>query len=162
MNNFDDKIEVNQGGDKAQLTEEEIIDLERDLPDCETIFTEEMLMVDEKDAKMSKLDVGSFGNLEDLVTCETKIEETKTRLNNFIGNDEKAKTLYNTIKEQIWHTDNIDAVVEKNLGLPTQHHSEGHSIQEVTTLVLCEKILDESNKRQITKVHIANKEGDKF
>jgi hypothetical protein len=131
------------------------------LGDCETIFTEEMLMVDDAtNPGVSKVGVQSFGNLEDLVTCETKIEETKTRLNNYLGSNGKGRALYDSIKEQIWNTDNIDAVVEKNLA--TQHHSEGHSIQEVTTLVLCEKILDESNKRQITKMHIVKKEEEKI
>ena len=130
VNNFDDKIGVERGDQKTQLTQDEIYELERDLPDCETIFTEEMLMVDDKTNPGKSKIVQSFGHLEDLVTCETKIEETKTRLNNFIGGG-KGQSLYDTIKEQIWNTDNIDAVVEKNLAI--QCHSEGHSIREVTT-----------------------------
>lgn len=130
VNNFDDKIGVERGDQK--LTPDEIFELERDLPDCETIFTEEMLMVDDAtNLGVSKKGVQSFGNLEDLVTCETKIEETKTRLNNYLGSNGKGRALYDSIKEQIWNTDNIDAVLEKNLA--TQHNSEGHSIQEVTT-----------------------------
>ena len=51
VNEFDCKIGGKEKEDKAALTVIEIKELERELPDTETIFTEEMQLIDEKSQK---------------------------------------------------------------------------------------------------------------
>ena len=95
--------------------------------------------------------------LKDLITCESKIEETKTRMNNYLG-EEKAKTIYDSIRKEIWDKENIDDIVEKTYHSTDLNKDE---ITEVTNQIINEKIVDESNKRQITKMHIIKKENAK-
>ena len=83
-----------------------------------------------------------------------------TKINNLIG-EENAKTVYKSVKECVENNNNnLDDVQKKNAnffkkGAPSVDLND---LNEITTQVVCEQILEESNKRMITKTHILNRE----
>lgn len=158
-NEFDDKIGVEQKDGEKPLTNKEAIDLEKDLHEGETIFTEEMLLIsdtNQSDLKVSDLtknkSKSDYAPLSDIMTTESVIEEKKTKQNNFIGKD-KAKTIYQTIKDQI-ENESIDEFLEKNLN----SKELDDEIKELTNIIICEKIVEESNKKHLTKSHLIQKD----
>lgn len=155
VNEFDCKVGMNPKEDKTALSKIEILELERSLPEEETIFTEEMLLIDDKSLKVMNNKRESCANtLRDLITTESKIEETKTRMNNYLGAD-KAKTIYESIRKEIWEEDNIDFIHERSCKTLDIDKEE---MTQLTNLIISERIIEESNKRQITKMHILEKE----
>ena len=113
-----------------------------------------MLFIDDKSKKdLCKKRDSCFNTLRDLITCESKIEETKTRMNNYLGSD-KAKTIYENIKIEVNNSDNIDSILTKASKTTDLDKEE---MTQITEMIISERIIEESNKRQITKFHLAEK-----